>query len=227
MKIIDNINSRLRDELCESMHNKSRVAIAASYFSIYAYQELKEQLENLEELKFIFTSPSFTTEKAGKAQREFYIPGLNREKSLFGTEFEIKLRNELTRKAIARECAERIRRKATFKSNITSEHMGGFINVQNDDANYDLVVIDESHNFRNGGQGDIDEELCRKFNAVTNDGRKMTRYSDLLQETISSIINVKETGDIASLFKPGGTTALNNTISGLNDFELICFIVVR
>jgi hypothetical protein len=70
-------------------------------------------------------------------------------------------------------------------------------------------------------------ELCRVFNDSTNDGRKMTKYSDLLQQTISSVINVKEESDIASLFKPGGTTALSNTISGLNDFELICFVVIR
>jgi hypothetical protein len=69
-------------------------------------------------------------------------------------------------------------------------------------------------------------ELCRKFNEKTNDGRKMTKYSDLLQETISSIIDVNEDSDIDSLFKAGGTTALRTNIKGLDDFELICFVVV-
>ena len=53
----------------------------------------------------------------------------NRERSLYGTEFEVKLRNELSQKAIARECADWIRKKAKFMSNVTSEHMGGFLNV--------------------------------------------------------------------------------------------------
>jgi len=105
MKIIDNVRELLKDDLVEVMQKNSKVAIAASYFSIYAYRELKAQLKNIDELRFIFTSPSFTTKKSKKEKREFYIPQLNREKSLYGTEFEIRLRNELTQKAIAKECA--------------------------------------------------------------------------------------------------------------------------
>ncbi|MGN0666150.1 MAG: SNF2-related protein [Huintestinicola sp.] len=92
---------------------------------------------NIDELRFIFTSPTFTTEKAKKEKREFYIPRLNRERSLYGTEFEVKLRNELTQKAIAKECAEWIRQKVTFKSNVTNENMMGFISV--DDTNYSPI----------------------------------------------------------------------------------------
>ena len=141
MKIIDNVQELLKDDLAEVMQKNSKVAIAASYFSIYAYQELKAQLKNIDELKFIFTSPSFTTEKAKKEKREFYIPQLNREKSLYGTEFEVRLRNELTQKAIAKECAEWVRQKATFKTNITQENMGGFINVQNDKGRFTYMPI--------------------------------------------------------------------------------------
>ena len=103
-----------------------KVAIAASCFSIYAFEELKAQLKDIDELRFIFTSPTFITEKVDKQKREFYIPRLNRERNLYGSEFEIKLRNELSQKAIAKECAEWIRKKACFKSNQTGEHMMGF-----------------------------------------------------------------------------------------------------
>jgi AraC-like DNA-binding protein len=86
-------------------------------------------LEGIDELRFIFTSPTFISEKTPKARREFYIPRLSRERSLFGSEFEIRLRNELSQKAIAKECADWIRRKAAFKSNVTNEQMMGFMTV--------------------------------------------------------------------------------------------------
>lgn len=131
MQIIDNVNNKVKDDLKSIIHRGSKVSIAAACFSIYAYQELKKQLEEVEELRFIFTSPTFVTEKAPKTQREFYIPRLAREQSLYGTEFEVKLRNELTQKAIAKECADWIRRKVTFKSNVTQEQMMGFMTVDN------------------------------------------------------------------------------------------------
>lgn len=135
--IIDNKNKTLKDDMAVEIKQGSKVAIAAACFSMYAFQELKEQLMNIDELRFIFTSPTFTTEKAKKEKREFYIPRLNRERSLYGTEFEVKLRNELTQKAIAKECAEWIRQKVTFKSNVTNENMMGFISV--DDTNYSPI----------------------------------------------------------------------------------------
>ena len=112
----------------------SRISIAAASFSIYAFQELREQLKDIEELRFIFTSPSFVTEKSDKQRREFYIPRLNRERNLFGSEFEIKLRNELSLKAVAKECAEWIREKVCFKSNRTNAGMPAFATV--DDTTY-------------------------------------------------------------------------------------------
>ena len=69
--------------------------------------------------------------------------------------------------------------------------------------------------------------LCREFNDETDDGRNMQEISELLSEAINSIIDVKEDSDIDSLFSAGGTTALLSEISGLDDFELICFLVVR
>lgn len=130
MQILDNVSRTVKDDLLEEIHKGSKISIAAACFSIYAYQELKKQLEGVEELHFIFTSPTFITEKTPKAKREFYIPRLSRERSLYGTEFEVKLRNELTQKAIAKECAEWIRKKVIFKSNITQEQMMGFMTIR-------------------------------------------------------------------------------------------------
>ena len=129
MELIDNVNKTLKDDLTVSIQKDSKVSIAAACFSIYAFQELKRELKNVDELRFIFTSPTFIKEKAKKEKREFYIPRQTRERSLYGSEFEVKLRNEMTQRAIAKECAEWIRKKATFKSNVTSENMMGFMNV--------------------------------------------------------------------------------------------------
>ena len=70
-------------------------------------------------------------------------------------------------------------------------------------------------------------KLCRQFNDETDDGRNMTEISELLNDAITSIIDTKEESDIDSLFSDGGTSALMSNISGLDDFELICFLVVK
>jgi hypothetical protein len=72
-----------------------------------------------------------------------------------------------------------------------------------------------------------DKDLCKIFNKETRDGKRMDTYSNLLEDAISSIINVTEESDIDSLFSPGGTSALLTHISDLNDFELICFLIVK
>ncbi len=196
MQIIDNINTVLKDDLQSSIKRGSKLSIAAACFSIYAYQELKTQLEKIDELRFIFTSPTFTTEKTPKAQREFYIPRLSRERSLYGTEFEIKLRNELTQKAIAKECANWIRRKVTFKSNVTQEQMMGFINV--DESTYmpingfstvDLgcergnnayLMINKIEGTENGKQ------FIDLFESLWNDKKKLQEVTDEVIENISA-----------------------------------------
>ncbi len=127
-RLFDNITEFVKDDLKQEIKPGSSLSIAAACFSIYAYKELKKQLDGISELRFLFTSPTFTTENEPKAKREFYIPRLFRERALYGSEFELKLRNELTQKAIAVECANWIRRKAVFKSNSTGSAIQGFLN---------------------------------------------------------------------------------------------------
>ncbi len=137
MEFIDNVNITLKNELRKKIQQNSLVNIAAQYFSIYAFQELKEELEGVDKLNFIFTSPTFVTEKTPKEKREFFIPRLGRERSLYGSEFEIRLRNELSQKAIAKECADWIGSKVQFKSNISNDSIQGFITVD-DEAFYPI-----------------------------------------------------------------------------------------
>ena len=132
-KIINNISERVVDDLKERLSAGGRLSIAAASFSIYAFEALKKELEGIDEMRFIFTSPTFIAEKVKKEKREFFIPKLNRERNLYGTDFEIKLRNQLSQKAIAKECAEWIRQKVKFMSNSSQERMLGFMLLQNDE----------------------------------------------------------------------------------------------
>ncbi|HIW26532.1 MAG TPA: DUF4368 domain-containing protein [Candidatus Lawsonibacter pullicola] len=196
MQILDNINNTIKDDLQKEVKKGSKISIAAACFSIYAYQELKKQLEGVEELHFIFTSPTFITEKTPKAKREFYIPRLSRERSLYGTEFEVKLRNELTQKAIAKECAEWIRKKVVFKSNITQEQMMGFITV--DESTYmpingfttvDLgcergnnayYPVQKTESFENANY------FLKLFDDLWHDDKKLQEVTDIVIESIST-----------------------------------------
>jgi len=130
MKILDNINSLWGDDLKETIRPESKFKIAASCFSIYAFEALKKELEKIDSLEFIFTAPAFfpneVTDKISKERREFHIPKQEREKKLYGSEFEIQLKNKLTQKAIAKECADWIRRKARFRSNTSKAPMQQF-----------------------------------------------------------------------------------------------------
>ena len=130
----DNVTNRVIDDIKITIRANSKLDIAAASFSIYAYQLLKKELEQIDELKFLFTGEVFTSEKAQRESREFYIPRLNAERSLYGTDFEVKLRNELNQQAIAKECAEWIRRKVKFKSNISGQQMSPFMAIRTDQS---------------------------------------------------------------------------------------------
>ena len=198
MELIDNTSKTLRDDLAVEIKKGSKLSVAAACFSIYAFQELKKELQDIDELRFIFTSPTFVKEKAKKEKREFYIPRLNRERSLYGTEFEVKLRNELTQKAIAKECADWIRQKVTFKSNITSENMMGFINLDN--KNYmpinGFTTIDlgcergnNAYNVVQKTEVPFAQAYIDIFESLWNDQRKLQEVTDEVIDNITAAYN--------------------------------------
>ncbi|MBS4071420.1 MAG: DEAD/DEAH box helicase family protein [Algoriphagus sp.] len=117
MNLIDNISTRLGDDLKQEIKRGSKMAIAASSFSIYAFEALKKELRGIEQLRFIFSSPAFVEEKFQKQSRQFYIPHIFKEADLCGGDFELRLKNELTQRAIAKECAAWVKEKVQFKSN--------------------------------------------------------------------------------------------------------------
>lgn len=202
VKILDNINQTVKDDMKSSIRKGSKISIAASCFSMYAYKELKKQLEEIDECRFIFTSPTFVTDKVEKQKREFYIPRLNRENSLYGTEFELKLRNEMTQKAIAKECADWIRRKVKFKSNTTGENMGGFVTVENKQQQVAYMPMNgfttvdigcergnNSYNMVNRFEAPFSLSYIQLFETVWNDKDKLQDVTDTVIENITTAYN--------------------------------------
>lgn len=202
VKVFDNITDIIRDDMTSTISKGSKVSIAAACFSIYAYKELKNQLESVDECRFIFTSPTFVKEKAEKQKREFYIPRLKRESSLYGTEFEIKLRNEMNQKAIAKECADWISRKATFKSNTTGENMGGFVTVENKEQQVAYMPMNgfttvdigcergnNSYNMVNRFEAPFSTSYLQLFETLWNDKDKIQDVTDVMIENITTAYN--------------------------------------
>lgn len=226
MELINNINKTLRDDIVAQMKAGSRLSIAASCFSIYAFQELKEALKDIKELRFIFTSPTFTTEKTSKQQREFYIPRLDRERTLYGSEFEVKLRNELTQRAIARECAEWIREKACFKSNKTNEQMMGFINL--DDISYSPIngftTVDlgcekgnAAYTMIQKAEAPFSKAYIDLFNQIWNDS---SRLQVVTEEVIDSISNAYKENAPEFLYFVALYNIFNEFLEDISEDEL-------
>jgi len=202
MEIIDNLNKIVHTDLENSIERGSQLSIAAACFSIYAFQALREQLKDIDELRFIFTSSAFTKEKTPKDKREFYIPRLNSERSLYGSEFEVKLRNELTQKAIARECAAWIREKVTFRSNMTTGRIESLLDIDNKTHGFTYTPIEEftttelglergnhiTHNVLKISHTES-LQLLESFNHVWNDKSLLQDVTDTVIENITAVYN--------------------------------------
>lgn len=205
MKMIDNISVLLGDDLKETIRPNSKVKIAASCFSIYAYEALKAELSKIDSLQFIFTAPTFVasevTDKARKERREFFIPKANRERSLYGSEFEIQLRNKLTQRAIARECARWMRGKVQFRSNKTKASMQQFICISDRDQQFAYAPIHGFTAVDLGYQpGDAVSNIVHRFeeashtstylqlfDQIWNDSDKLEDVTEVICDHIESV----------------------------------------
>ena len=205
MELIDNINRLLGDDLKQTLRPGARLKIAASCFSMYAFEALKTELEKIEVLDFIFTSPTFVaseaTDKIRKERKEFHIPKLNRERSLYGSEFEIQLRNKLTQRAVARECAEWIRRKAKFRSNCSQAPMQQFACVQAGGADttymplHGFTAVDLGYQQGNAvsnlvnkmNEAPITATYLSLFDQIWNDSERLEDVTAQICEHIASV----------------------------------------
>jgi len=226
MELINNVGKTLRDDMTAELHSGSKLSIAAFCFSIYAFQELKEALKDIKDLRFIFTSPTFITERTPKQQREFYIPRLDRERTLYGSEFEVKLRNELTQKAIAKECAEWIRQKACFKSNRSNEQMMGFVTL--DDTSYapisGFTTVElgcergnTAYTMIQKMEAPLSKAYIETFNQIWND---TSRLQVVTEEVIDSISNAYKENAPEFLYFVALYNIFNEFLEDISEDEL-------
>ena len=205
MEVLDNISQLFGDDLKKAMTAGAKLKIAASCFSMYAYEALKAELEQVEELRFIFTSPTFVpdevTDQVKRERREFHIPKRARERSLYGSEFEITLRNKLTQRALARECADWLRRKARFRSNRSKAPMQQFAVVQATDETtayvplHGFTAVDLGYqqgnavsNFVNKiGEPSVASQYMNLFEQIWNDPEKLEDVTAQICRHIASV----------------------------------------
>ena len=204
MKIIDNINSLLGEDLKNELTPNTKLKIAASCFSIYAFAALKKELEHINSLQFIFTSPTFVpteaTDKIKKERREFHIPKPNGEKNFYGTEFEIQLKNKLNQRALAKECADWILKKATFKSNKTKAPMQQFAACTKPDSEAVYMPLsgftavdlgyqrsDAFSNIVNKFEAPMTGAYVNLFDAIWNDHEKLEDVTEAICEHITAV----------------------------------------
>ncbi len=198
--LFNNTDRRVIDDLRRQLCPHAKLQIAAASFSIYAFEALRDELQQIDELQFLFTSPAFTTEKTAKEKREFYIPKLNRERNLYGTEFEIRLRNQLTQKAIARECADWIRAKVRFKANTTERDVMGqmLVRTESDEcAYYPLARFTTAELGCEQGNslvtqitkvcGSSSEQFLNDFRMLWEDREKMQDVTERVLENIETV----------------------------------------
>ena len=200
IKQFDNIIHTVAGDLKEQLHRGSKVSVAAACFSIYAYEALRKELSDVDEFRFIFTSPTFIKEHTAKQQKEFYIPRLQRERALYGSEFELRLRNQMSQRAIAKECADWIRTKAKFKSNVSGGVVNGFLTCEKDEDKFVYMPFNEFTTTELGlERGNnlcptslrlsfpMSDKYIRDFNELWKDERQ---FADVTEHVIDNISNV-------------------------------------
>lgn len=205
MQLFNNITDIVKDDMEKTIRKGSKISMAAACFSLYAFDALQKQLEAIDSLRFVFMSPTFLKERAAKEKREFFIPRLNREQSLYGTEFELHLRNKMKQKAIARECAAWIKEKVQFKSYTSGSDVSGYMVVDDGQSDETSVYLplhgfttadlgcergDNRNSYVNKLDTPVAREYLKQFDAIWADRNgDLQDVTDIIVEHIANAYN--------------------------------------
>lgn len=132
MKIIDNFTQSVAADMAQEMDKGSRLSVAAACFSMFAFRELKEQLKDTAEFRFLFTSDDILQElRSGRKTGILDSAAGSVAESLAGTDLEKQIQNTLLQRGVARECAEWMRQgKVSFRMADKGTLSSGFAVVQ-------------------------------------------------------------------------------------------------
>ena len=179
MEIIDNVNKTLRDDWQNEIKKGSKIDIIAEDASIYVFNELREKLQDISGVRFIFTTP-----KSLKKNKNFCMP------------YEQKFRNQLLQRAIAEECIEWIKEKVQFKVNTTSNKMLGFLNVDNKNymplncismSELGCVKGNSEYTMIQKNESPFSEAYTQIFNQLWKDRHKTKYVTEEVIDNLSSL----------------------------------------
>lgn len=193
-QILDNRSrGNVGDYLKAQIKKDSKLSIVSAYFTVYAYNELKKELNKIEGLRFLFGEPTFIKDENFKKQKEFVIQKEERESAVFGRDVEIKLKNSMNQKSIAQECAAWIREKVEIRSLKKPDFLHGkaYI-IENDDEDKSAVV--GSSNFTVSGLG-LKSHANMELNLVTNNNesvKELLKWFDEIWNDEDIVEDVKE-----------------------------------
>ncbi len=204
IKSFNNKTSKVGDDLKETISSGSKIDIAAEIFSIYGFESLRKELNKINNLRFIFTDPTFIEfDKGKREQKQFEINSNNRKKAISGSDFEINLKNELKGKAIAQECKKWIESKVRFKTNAKNQYIQPILNVINSDREYIYTGINE---FSSAGFGFQKDNSILKQIIKTDDVDTIQQYTQTFEDIWNDSNALEDVTDevigyIADLYK--------------------------
>jgi len=202
IKNFNNKTDKVGDDFKKNITRGSKLEVAAGIFTIYGFESLKSELNKIEQLKFVFTDPTFIeVDKNNREKRQFQINSNNRQKSISGSEFEINLKNELKGKSIAKECKKWIEQKVTFKTNLGNKYIQPHITLDNNENKYVYMGINE---FSSAGFGyekdnsilnqiiktddfETTKQYIQNFDEIWNDEKVL---KDVTDEVVGYISNL-------------------------------------
>ncbi len=193
-RILDNRkNGSIGEFLKENIKSKADLSIVSAYFTIFAYRELKVELDKINKLRFLFGEPTFVNADNLKERKEFSLEAIKRESAIGGCDIEIKLKNELTQRSVAFSCAQWIKNKVEIKSLIKPDFLHGKAYIIENQDKADVSVVGSS-NFTVSGLG-LSKNANMELNLATDnseDNARLKEWFDDIWNNAEITENVKQ-----------------------------------